>query len=275
MNFFLFSSCFQIPYHINTNFGGEDACFSNDRFSLIGVADGVGGWRNVPGADSSRYSHEFMDNLWDYKHLNNTFEILENAYNSMNKSIIGSTTVTIAKLLNTSLSIANIGDSGCGLFRRFRQIYHTNATVHKFNFPFQLGHKSKTKPSNATIDNLRVNYNDILVCASDGLWDNLFIFDIEDIIFKSFAQFQQSIEWSNDRSECHSFLDETARRLARKAFKRSYNTKYISPFAIEAKKNNINVKRGGKLDDITVVVGIVKESKIQCFSQNPADIGLC
>ena len=49
------------------------------------------------------------------------------------------------------------------------------------------------------------------------------------------------------------------------AFNLSKNNNWISPFSFEAKKNNINNMKGGKMDDITIIVAQVtnKEQEIK------------
>jgi serine/threonine protein phosphatase PrpC len=53
-------------------------------------------------------------------------------------------------------------------------VHRSKAMQHGFNFPFQLGGPSGDKAADADVDTVRVVDGDIVVCATDGLWDNLF-----------------------------------------------------------------------------------------------------
>ena len=51
-------------------------------------------------------------------------------------------------------------------------------------------------------------------------------------------------------------LEKTAQSLAKKAIELAFDPDYISPFAISARKNGINI-RGGKPDDVTILLARV------------------
>lgn len=249
MNFILLSSCFKIPHPSKAKFGGEDACFTSNKNSALGVADGVGGWVTYRGSNSAKYSQDLMNYSKQFSYLQSPLQILEKAFDNIDRSIPGSTTATVAKLNGNNLSIINVGDSGCELFRDFHNIYLTKSTVHGFNFPYQLGYLSETVPSNGTIDHITVYGDDILVCASDGLWDNLFMSDIEQILWNYYDAGMDPKEFCNVASQK---LSEIAVEYAKKSG-------YKSPFYQEAHKNGIPMPEGGKLDDTTVVVAIVQK----------------
>lgn len=246
----LLSSCFKIPHPSKQHFGGEDACFTSDENSAVGVADGVGGWVTISGSNSSKYSNDLMEFSKHYSYLSSPLEILERAYEHIDLTIPGSTTATIAKLNHNNLSFINLGDSGCGVFRNFLHIFQTQSTTHGFNFPYQLGYGSQTVPSNGTLENITVENNDILVCASDGLWDNVFIHKIENILQDTYTLYED---------DQNKFVTEAAESLARQAFENGSNTDYESPFYLEAKKIDSRMPKGGKLDDITVVVSLINQ----------------
>ncbi|OHT07150.1 putative protein phosphatase 2C 1 [Tritrichomonas foetus] len=251
MNFLLLSSCFQIPHPSKVLFGGEDACFVSKKNSAVGVADGVGGWSNIPGSNSAKYSHDLMDYSKEYSYLPNPLDILENAYEKVDKTIVGSTTATIAKLNDNNLSIINVGDSGCHVYREFKNIFQTKTTSHRFNFPYQLGFQSNTVPSNGTLDSLLVYSSDIIVCASDGLWDNVYNSDIEQLLYDAYeADLNPKV-----------FTKRAAKKLAEMAYKNSEDKEFDSPFVKEAINNGIYFFSGGKPDDVTVVVSIVDLEK--------------
>jgi protein phosphatase PTC7 len=87
-----------------------------------------------------------------------------------------------------------------------------------------------------------VQDKDIVILASDGLFDNLFNVKIIDMV-KPFVR---------DRDE---ILDPqlVAEMIAKEAEKYSHNQNYVSPFGKAARENFYDY-RGGKPDDVTVIV---------------------
>ena len=244
----LTSFCTLLPHPDKLKTGGEDACFVSNANAALGVADGVGGWADVPGANASKFSRDLMAFANESSTLLSALDILQEAYNRIDKSIKGSTTATVAKLVGNTLDIANVGDSGCSLWRDLEEVYHTKPTLHGFNFPYQLGPEGQDTPSDGTQDSVEVQDGDILVCASDGLWDNVYEDDIRRILKVHRNQ--------NPTKYCRNVSDH----LARTARKRGLDQTFDSPFAKEARKFGYRYM-GGKLDDVTVVVGYFSGTK--------------
>ena len=245
----LVSACVNRPHPDKAKTGGEDSCFVSKINNAVGVADGVGGWIDVPGANASKYSRDLMSFSNESSDLQDSLLILEAAYDRIDKTVMGSSTATVAKVVGTDISIANVGDSGCSLYRNFIEIYHTRPTLHGLNFPYQLGFQSETVPANGTHDIIPVEDGDILVCASDGLWDNLYKSDIEQII-----QEHMSI------SDPELYAQETANELVRKAAAKAEDINADTPFADEVRHHGY-AYQGGKQDDITVVVARLRASR--------------
>lgn len=84
-------------------------------------------------------------------------------------------------LREDDLRIANIGDCGVIAIRGSDVIFRTSEQQHSFNFPFQLGTGSKDQPADAMSFHVKVKEGDIVIVASDGLFDNLFDDEILDI----------------------------------------------------------------------------------------------
>lgn len=59
--------------------------------------------------------------------------------------------------------------------------------------------------------------------------------------------------------EAHYDADVLASKIAKRTYKHSLDREYRSPFSIEAQKAGLKYK-GGKPDDITVVIGKVRLS---------------
>ena len=70
----------------------------------------------------------------------------------------------------------NHGDSGFMLIRKYGHDYHTvfksSINQYKFNHPAQIGSIYK-QPYYCDTFSLKVQHNDIIVMATDGLWDNM------------------------------------------------------------------------------------------------------
>lgn len=226
--------------------GGEDAHFNNQ--SILAVADGVGGW-NEAGVDPALYSRKLIDNVKTF------FSQNKNHYSEFPKSLTieaalknhetGTSTLVIATIdPNTNeLVTCNIGDSGFIILRKendvYKKIFRSKEQQHGFNFPFQIG-TDGDDPSLAQVQRFKIVEEDLVILGSDGLFDNLYDKDIEEVC--------NSV---NNRMGLD--LKKLAGILAHHAEELSLDTSYLSPFAKNAKDNNINFV-GGKSDDITVVV---------------------
>lgn len=164
---------------------------------------------------------------------------------------IGSTTVVVLTLNETGgIKSSLIGDSGYMILRpkpeqteKLSLIYRSTEQQHSFNFPFQIGSQGD-HPSVAFPQSHQVQKGDILVLGTDGLFDNLFdeniISEVEGYLAKS--PFSAS---------------EIAQKIALSAYKKSLDSKWPSPFALNARKAGYRTN-GGKSDDITVVVARVE-----------------
>ena len=188
-----------IPPYISVQVG-EDSFFS--RYDAMGVADGVGGWSEVKGANPALYSLKMMhyarielekyDNFLDddipidYDQVTPK-DILIKSYQQVNQdakkeAIVGSTTALICLLRDEELRITNIGDCGLMLIREGEPVFRNEEQQHSFNFPFQLGTSSRDQPKDAQSFNVKVKEGDILVLGTDGLFDNVFDEDIIQIV---------------------------------------------------------------------------------------------
>ena len=102
------------------------------------------------------------------------------------RGIKGSTTVMLAALDGRTgvLRSANLGDSGFVVFRDVRTdhptlLFSSPHQEHFFGMPYQLGHHDRSDvPDDAELHEVRLQPGDIIVCGSDGLFDNLAELDI-------------------------------------------------------------------------------------------------
>jgi protein phosphatase PTC7 len=229
-------------------------------FSLLVVADGVGGWNDI-GVDPALYSKELC------KLIGQNFQkYLEKSDKSIDESTIkeivvqsvfenqqlGSSTVCCLYLdreTNTLFS-ANIGDSGYLIMRKnekgeYFQFFKSQEQTHEFNFPFQVG-SSGDNPRCAETHKHQLKDGDLIILATDGLWDNL----TDDEILKVTNKYSQSQK---------EFLPSNlAKYIAEKTSILCLKKDYESPFSKRAKQLNIPFE-GGKPDDITVIVARVSQ----------------
>ena len=173
---------------------------------------------------------------------------------AVNNKERGTSTVVIAtiqqkgKKLRTSL----IGDSGYMLLRQTKKndrtlyttVYKSKEQQHSFNFPFQIG-ENGDDPSKSIANEHKLNKKDIVILGTDGLFDNVYPEDLEQLVNETLA---------NGKYDSAGL----AKAIAEQAFKNSIDTVNISPFAENARNAGLRFS-GGKSDDITVVVGRVEE----------------
>jgi protein phosphatase PTC7 len=228
--------------------GGEDAFYANEL--VLTVADGVGGWAQH-GIDPSLYSRRLAANIEQFfkespeAFIANPKDLLIKA--AQNNKEMGTSTLVVAILDPSSgvLRTSYVGDSSYIIIRKnydsgkFEIVYRSKEQQHKFNFPFQIGAYGDA-PTTAKTFTHELKYDDIVIVATDGIFDNLFNSRILKIV-------------EEHKGES---VREIADSLANTAFKLSINEKYKSPFAVGARKAGFYYL-GGKSDDITVVVGKV------------------
>ncbi|ORZ17918.1 phosphatase 2C-like domain-containing protein [Absidia repens] len=242
---------------------GDDAYFL--RSDSLGVSDGVGGWRTHTGANPALYSRKLMhyaqlelDRIKSNvrpqhvpQHIANPVEIMENAYHlttldAQNEvspitikekggwGIVGSTTACIVVLCQDELRVANLGDCGISVIRQNNYIFRSEEQQHSFNFPYQLGTASFDSPMDAQQFTIKVEEGDIMILASDGLFDNLYDDEIMEEV-------QQCIE----KDPSLPLSDTTTQAIS-------------EALAFRAKV-------GGKADDITLIVAVINRDD----QQNP------
>lgn len=125
-------------------------------------------------------------------------------------------------------------------------------------------------PSDASITNHQVRNGDVLVFATDGVWDNLSSLDVLKIVSRQMQDVQawaasenglsvsDTIENLTAEGSDHSLQTRLAVAITREAKMASLNTKADGPFARQVQRHYPDENfHGGKVDDICVVVTIV------------------
>lgn len=226
---------------------GQDAHFICQERQTFGVADGVGGWAKK-GIDSGIFARELMSNcLTSLRSLKpgravNLKKILLKAHSKT--AAIGSSTACVVSLKGDRLCYANVGDSGFMVFRGKRLVYRSPTQQNYFNCPFSLGNwvGEGKRPVSVFLGEFDVEQGDIVIAGSDGVFDNLFGSEIEEILQESEGRpWPQDLAWT----------------IATVASMNSTSEEYDSPFAITAESEGIE-HVGGKIDDITVIVAVIE-----------------
>ncbi|CEL92674.1 unnamed protein product [Vitrella brassicaformis CCMP3155] len=303
-NLQLWAGSSAIPEDSKKATGGEDAHFVCSDGSAVGVADGVGGmWkygidpRDFPAymmdkcchsADVGNFSLESTgspeaDKLPDTKRA---LGILWEGYRAArSEGPPGSTTAVVAALddVGHRLGVANVGDSGIIVFRRgpdglLSFVLRTEEQQHYFNCPFQLTKMPNEPndgegdtPKDADLYSLPVQEGDLIIVGSDGFFDNLFDHEIAAIA----ARFVSPLEAEAIQSDPTQQADlgnlarpsdpkKIAEALAQAAYARSHDSKADTPWNARLQEMEGMSNKGGKKDDITVVVGwVVPRSEVK------------
>lgn len=213
-----------------------------------------------------------LDNSSEKESCEILIDILDRAYKQVKS--YGSATVFLGMLKGYKLYTLCLGDSGFIIIRerdatgQLATIYRSSEQQHSFNCPFQLAflpepedypdlirkglnslvtllkksnRSSQDVPSDASTDIIHLAPGDIIIVATDGLFDNLFDQDIIKVC-EAYRGYNPV-----------KFCSETAKELVIVAIQKGWDPAYRSPFSKNAGRFG---KRyiGGKLDDTSVIV---------------------
>ncbi|KAI1103301.1 protein serine/threonine phosphatase 2C [Jackrogersella minutella] len=286
---------------------GQDAFFisrvGDTNAIAFGIADGVGGWEDS-GVDPADFSHSFCDYMASaaYEHKPDSNESLLTARSLMQRGYddvcndgsieAGGSTASIAIASEDGkLEVANLGDSGFVHLRLNAVHSYSEPQTHAFNTPFQLsivpasmlaraaafgGAQLCDHPKDADVTQHTLKHGDILVFASDGVWDNLFnqhLLQIASRLMVRLGAWKASeggILVADDLKPYTQAKDSMQRPLtlqsvlaievARAAKAASMNQRADGPFAKEVQKYYPQEGwHGGKVDDICIIVVVVSE----------------
>ncbi|KAI9880310.1 MAG: hypothetical protein M1830_004189 [Pleopsidium flavum] len=286
---------------------GQDAYFiskvGGSEAVAFGVADGVGGWVDS-GIDSADFAHGFCGYMADSAYsVEERGKLKAKDLMMMGyEKIVADQTVTgggstacigIARE-DGSLEVANLGDSGFVQLRLNALHYSSNPQTHAFNTPYQLsiipprilaqaaafgGAPLRDLPKDASVTNHQLRHGDVLVFATDGVWDNVSSQEILKtvsrhmtaskgwkasesgmVMSKKLGALTQQEDISKQGSYTLQSLLATA--IVSEAKAASLNTKRDGPFAKEVQKHYPEENyHGGKVDDICVLVVIAVKNR--------------
>jgi protein phosphatase PTC7 len=193
-----------------------------------------------------------------------------------------------------NVEVANLGDSGFMHLGLNAVRHFTQPQTHAFNTPYQL---SKTPqrmlvqmavfggpstlsdlPKESSVTHHRVRHGDVLVFATDGVWDNLSQEDALGIVSRNMVELGAWVEKDGALDVSHELSQLTQAASGRKANGESLQAKLAIAIAKEAKETSLDSRRdgpfakevqrhfpdenwhGGKPDDIAVVIAVVVEN---------------
>ena len=289
---------------------GQDAFFvasvgPDKRATAFGIADGVGGWADQ-GVDPADFSHGLCSHmaqtavLWPQGALN-PLTLMEIGYQHTIEDpeiLAGGSTACIGVADDQGrMQIANLGDSGFLQLRLGAVHHYSNPQTHAFNIPYQLsitppyilaqaaifgGAPLADQPDKAELADHLLQHGDVLILATDGVWDNL---NSQDVLSVVSSQMRRHNAWKRTPNEGFTVADTLAAltqpgglgdgkprqtlqgviaaAVAGEAKTQSMNARRDGPFAKEIQKNYPEDNfHGGKVDDICVIVLIPVENSI-------------
>ncbi|KAG8071548.1 hypothetical protein GUJ93_ZPchr0006g41692 [Zizania palustris] len=238
------ASCY-VPLH------DEDAHFGHGGAGVVGVADGVGGYRD-DGVDAGEFSRGLMTSA--FAQLVNAeraapvcpYTLMKRAYKkTVASGAHGASTAIIVSLAGNVLKWAYIGDSVFALLRDGVIVERSQPQQMSFNCPFQLRRGGGQKISMANVGEVEVRHGDVVVVGTDGLFDNMFYHELEKVV-------------QIGASQCFS-AKNMADIIVGTVYEMSCCRVRDSPFAAQSWKHSRR-HRGGKRDDITVIVAFIVSS---------------
>ncbi|MCJ1402271.1 hypothetical protein MMC11_005491 [Xylographa trunciseda] len=292
---------------------GQDAFFVSNigtsKNVAFGVADGVGGWSDS-GIDSADFSHGLCGRMadiaskastastkhaWEFKKGDlKARDLMQKAYSAIleEKKIRGggSTACIAVGHSDGTLQVANLGDSGFVQLRPNAVYFASKPQTHAFNTPYQLsvfhpkllarslafGHKPLSdQPKDASVTDHTVKHGDVLVFATDGVWDNLSSTDVMKLVSRYMTGFNGWVDGKDGitasdqlgvltteggigKERENTLQALLAVAITGEAKAASENTKLDGPFAREVQRYYPGEDwHGGKVDDICVVVAVV------------------
>lgn len=134
-------------------------------------------------------------------------------------------------------------------------LYHSTEQWHWFDCPRQLGTNSPDTPvGNAVTDTVDIQVGDVVLVLSDGVTDNLWEHEI-------CANVSASVEkWKAGKEEAKDGPVYVARTLMNAAREIAQDPNAESPYMERAFDEGIAAE-GGKLDDISVVIGVCRKKE--------------
>lgn len=278
------------PHPEKVSRGGEDAWFVriDPSGGSFGVADGVGGYDEY-NVDPGLYARNMMlvaeqTTAAQGEQLDPQAAI---AAGHASTELPGACTACVIQLdgKKNAMLAANVGDSGFRIIRNGKTVFTSPALQHYFDCPYQLcwdgqdADIQSDSAEDADLFNIELKEGDIIVAASDGLYDNVYPEDIEKVI---------NAQMENFAGNKLQGVQAAATALSGLASEHAADEFYDSPYAKECTADEEELLKaqtdtmakkagafgglvggmanlmqqepcvlGGKQDDITIVIAVV------------------
>jgi len=231
----------------------------------LGVSDGVGGV-SMYGIDPSQFSRDLMlhaHHCFKMDELEDPVQVLHESYDRIIKGgVQGSSTACLVSLSKNVLKAAVVGDSTFMIIRKNRIIFRSPPQQHYFNCPYQLSSfAGGDHPCDAQSIEYPLRTGDVVIVATDGLFDNLFEGEILEVIafLNNVLSPTETYCVEQYLSTACQFSKEAAFQLVQAAHSASLCKKTDTPFSVSARNAGYHYV-GGKPDDITVLVSVAVPS---------------
>ncbi|PAN07241.2 hypothetical protein PAHAL_1G318600 [Panicum hallii] len=248
------ASCY-IPDH------DEDASFCHPGAGAAGVADGVGSYRRK-GLDAGAFARTLIANA--FAEAGRAFAeggtsvcpytLLRGAYEAAARSLApGASTAVIVSLDGATLKWACVGDSAFAVLRGGRIVRRSKPQQHHFNCPYQLSANGGDRVADADVGGMPVMDGDVVVIGTDGLFDNVFDVELEQLVRRGTELGLSS----------QNMADNIAGAACDMSFGWLAHSPSTSSSSTESWRNDEKGAErfyGGKVDDITVVVAFIVSS---------------
>ncbi|KAE9976658.1 hypothetical protein BLS_001941 [Venturia inaequalis] len=266
---------------------GDDAVLVNENFVIAN--DGVGAWAQKEKGHAALWSRLII-HFWaleaekdSYGGTNdpNPVAYLQRAYEQTKKATskpnewFGTTTASGALLADDHqtpphpiIYATQLGDSQIMIVRpRDREIiYKTQEQWHWFDCPRQLGTNSPDTPeTNAVMDRVEIEENDVILAMSDGVIDNLWDHEVLQSVVDAMHKWENgeaAIQQDKESAET-SYSDEmmfVAEEIVKAAKVIATDPFAESPYMEKAVEEGLSIE-GGKMDDISVVAAQCRKRK--------------
>ncbi|KAK9071026.1 hypothetical protein SSX86_009594 [Deinandra increscens subsp. villosa] len=245
-DYFLLSSAALLEHPSKALTGGDDAYFVSGS-KWLGVANGVNKW-SFEGTDRGVYAQELMRTCEEIVldtssvPMINPVELLCRGVKETNMS--GSANVLVANFNGQDLHVAYIGDTGFLIIRHGTIYKKSSPLLHGFHFASQV--EESDDPLQLVEEYLiELEVGDIVVSATDGLFDNVYEREVTMIVSKSLQAGMKPQEIAN-------ILATRAQEVGKSAYVRS-------PFSDAAQAAGYTGYAGGKPDNVAVIVSLVEK----------------
>ncbi|KAL2798295.1 hypothetical protein BJX66DRAFT_322902 [Aspergillus keveii] len=267
---------------------GDDAVLVTENF--LGVNDGVGAWATRPRGHAALWSRLIL-HFWalEIERISNPdatvdpIAYLQKAYEETTRATTCpsewfGTTTSVTALLHKShdattgtekplLYVTNIGDCKVLVIRPREEkvLFRTEEQWHWFDCPMQLGTNSVDTPqNNAVLSQVDLEEGDIVLALSDGVLDNLWEHEVLSITLEGLKKWEHGryedteLDWAPPAVLSEEKMVFLARELLKAALAVAQDPFAESPYMEKAVEEGLAIQ-GGKMDDISVVVGVCKK----------------